>query len=191
VLKFAGFDVEDYKDPVSLRNKLTKIGLTPPRSSFTGYLSMHILLDHLMNEFIAPKLIQPTFIYQYPYPLGGPAKEVEEGSWYKQRAELFIGGMEIANISTPQTDPLKLRHWYEETLRQKIEGNLIGQVIDEDYLTSIEYGLPPCATGAMGFDRLMMLMTNKKDIKDTIFFPYLQTGEKHNRSLFRDGGSGN
>jgi len=170
--KFAGIDIEKYPSNEELSKRMEEMGMNPPHEFlFSGFLIRNALIDKLVEDFVVPHMVQPTFIKEYPYCLGGPAKEVEGKSGYKQRCEVFVGTMEIANYSTPQNDFKKVKMWYDETLQQKIESGWKNQFLDEGYLFAVSHGIQPCATGGFGIDRLLMLLLEKDDIKDVILFP--------------------
>ncbi|MCL2431659.1 amino acid--tRNA ligase-related protein [Candidatus Bathycorpusculum sp.] len=173
LIEYADIDVEMYPNDNDLAKKIRDIGVElKTESQFSGFLARNALIDKLVEEFVVPKLIQPTFLIEYPYCLGGPAKEIEKRPAYKQRGELFAGTIEIANFSTPQNDYCKLKKWYDETLIQKIEAGWNDQELDEDYLYAMRLGIPICTTGGLGIDRLLMLLLEKANINDVILFPW-------------------
>jgi lysyl-tRNA synthetase class 2 len=171
-------DIDECPDSESLSQKMKELGFGRPETfEYGGFLIRAKLLDYLVDEYVCPDLIQPTFLCEYPYELGGPAKEIEDKPNYKKRCEIFIAGMEIANISTPQNDPLKMRKWYNETLALKVESGWQNQHLDEPYLQAIDLGIPISTTGGLGLDRLLMLILNKEDIRDVNLFPWKEYRE--------------
>lgn len=178
IIEFAELDIEDYPDNGDLAKKMEEMGMNPPRDlEFSGFLIRNALIDRMVEDFVVPNMIKPTLVKEYPYCLGGPAKEVEGKSEYKQRCEAFAGTMEIANVSTPQNDYRKLKKWYDETLQQKIESGWLNQELDEDYLFAMSCGIPLCTTGGLGVDRLLMLILEKNDVKDVMLFPWKEVKE--------------
>lgn len=173
IIEFAEIDIEDYPENGDLAKKMEDMGVNLPHDvKFSGFFARNALIDKVVEDFVVPNIIQPTFIVEYPYCLGGPAKEVEDKPAYKQRCEAFAGTMEIANFSTPQNHYTKLKKWYDETLRQKIESGWLNQELDDDYLYAMSCGIPLCTTGGLGVDRLLMLLLEKNDIKDVMLFPW-------------------
>jgi lysyl-tRNA synthetase class 2 len=167
-----GIDLDECPDADMVIGKAKNRGLKLPEleGGYGGMLSQARLLDFLLDEYVVPMFKKPTWLCEYPYYLGGPAKEIPGRPAYKMRSELFVEGIEIANISVPQNDPQKVRTWYEETRRLKCEKGWDTPFLDEPYLSSMELGIPVATTGGLGFDRLLMLLLDTSDIQDVLFF---------------------
>lgn len=173
LIEYTGIDIQRFNDPKELRKEIIKSGFSATEEyEYGGFLMMATLVDNLVEENVFDKLIQPTFLCEYPYYLGGPAKELDNDPNYKKRSEVFIAGVELANISTPQNDPLKIRKWYNETLKLKQENGWKNQRLDEPYLHAIDQGIPICTTGGLGVDRLMMFLLEKDKVEDVTLFPW-------------------
>ena len=168
-----GIDLDLFADAESLRERLAALGMAVPDDveGYGGILAHARLVDSLIDRYVIPAFRGPTWLQEYPYYLGGPAKEILQRPAYKMRAELFIDGIEIANISVPQNDSDKVRQWYYEMRRLKIEQGWETPHLDEPYLTAMDLGIPVCATGGLGFDRLLMMLLGADDIRDVMFFP--------------------
>ncbi len=129
-------------------------------------------------EFVAePHLIEPTFIYDFPLaisPLSKNKREPEESAEWVERFEIFAGGLEIGNAFSELNDPEEQRHRFEQQLSERARGDEEAHQMDEDYIRALSYGLPPTAGEGVGIDRLTMLLTDSRSIRDVILFPLLR-----------------
>jgi lysyl-tRNA synthetase class 2 len=133
----------------------------------------------LLFEAVAEQhLIQPTFVTEYPLEVSPLSKQKPDDPNFVERFELYIAGMEIANAFSELNDPAEQRDRfrYQQLLREK--GDLAAHPIDEDYIRALSYGMPPTGGEGVGVDRLTMLFTNSRSIRDVILFPLLRP-EKH------------
>lgn len=138
--------------------------------------SMHYgaLLGEAFDNFVESKLINPTFITQYPIAISPLARRNDTDSSIADRFELFIGGREIANGFSELNDPLDQLERFKEQVRAKEAGDEEAQYMDEDFVWALAHGMPPTAGEGIGIDRLVMLLCNAKSIKDVILFPALK-----------------
>ena len=129
-------------------------------------------------EFVAePHLFQPTFIYDFPLaisPLSKNKREPEENADWVERFEIFAGGLEIGNAFSELNDPEEQRRRFEGQLGERARGDEEAHQMDEDYIRALSYGLPPAAGEGVGIDRLTMLLTDSRSIRDVILFPLLR-----------------
>ena len=129
-------------------------------------------------EFVAePHLIQPTFIYDFPLaisPLSKNKREPGENAEWVERFEIFVGGLEIGNAFSELNDPEEQRRRFEQQLTERERGDDEAHQMDEDYIRALSYGLPPTAGEGVGIDRLTMLLTDSRSIRDVILFPLLR-----------------
>jgi lysyl-tRNA synthetase class 2 len=131
-------------------------------------------LAELFEHVAESQLIQPTFILDYPLEVSPLARQKPEDPNFVERFELYVAGMEIANAFSELNDPgeQRDRFEYQQLLRQK--GDLTAHPIDEDYIRALSYGLPPTGGEGVGVDRLAMLLTNSRSIRDVILFPLMR-----------------
>jgi len=136
-------------------------------------LKGHALVERFENE-VEKTLMQPTFIYDFPVEVSPLSKNKPEDSSLVERFELFIGGMEIANAYTELNDPQEQRRRFDLQVAMRAEGDEESQPMDEDFLCALSYAMPPTAGEGIGIDRLVMLLTNSRSIRDVILFPLLR-----------------
>jgi lysyl-tRNA synthetase class 2 len=134
------------------------------------------LIEELISTFVEPKLIQPTFILDYPVEMSPLAKKKRGDDQLVERFEGFVDGMEVANAFTELNDPLEQRERFRQQLKERI-GDEDVELADEDFLQALEYGMPPTGGLGMGLDRMVMLLTGQQSIREVILFPHLKAKE--------------
>ena len=172
IQEYTGIDISEM-DEVELR--ATAEQLDVPTDSTMGKGK---LIDEIFGEKCEGLLIQPTFITDYPVEMSPLAKKHREKDGLVERFECICNGKEICNAYSELNDPIDQRKRFEEQLELGKRGDDEAMVLDEDFLRSIEYGMPPTAGLGIGIDRLAMIMTNSNSIQDVLFFPQMKPEKK-------------
>ncbi|MGQ9842132.1 MAG: lysine--tRNA ligase [Spirochaetota bacterium] len=137
-------------------------------------MSLWKIADEFFEERVEKNLIQPTFIVDYPKELSPLAKSREDNAEFVERFEVYIAGREIANAFSELNDPFDQRERFEQQVKMREAGDDEAQMMDIDYVTALEYGMPPAGGLGIGIDRLVMFFIDTESIKDTILFPLLK-----------------
>ena len=135
------------------------------------------LVDALFSELVQPGLVQPTFVLDYPAEVSPLARASRTTPGIVERFELFAAGMELANAFSEQNDPAAQRRAFEDQMALRARGDEEAQIMDQDYVRALEYGMPPAGGVGIGVDRLTMLVSDARSIREVILFPQLRPEE--------------
>ena len=166
--KFTSVDVSEM-DEDSIRKVCKDMNVKVDKSMGRGKL-----IDEIFGEKCEPNLIQPTYITDYPIEMSPLAKKHRDKDGLVERFELICNGKEICNAFSEINDPIDQRERFEEQVKLGNKGDDEAMVLDEDYLTALEYGMPPTAGIGIGIDRLTMILTDSDSIQDVLFFPQMK-----------------
>ena len=172
VKKYCGADYDEWADDAAAREVAKKLGVEVEEGD--AATKGHVLIA-LFDAFVEDKLVQPTIIYDYPVENSPLAKRKPSDSAFTERFEYFICGHEFGNAFSELNDPIDQKERFVKQVKEKRaqEPGCNAQV-DEDFITALEYGLPPTGGLGMGVDRLVMLLTDSATIRDVILFPTMK-----------------
>lgn len=171
VKQYTGADFSDCTDEQA-REIARGIGMDVSRSQTRGEL-----LYAAFEEFVEDKLTGPVFITGYPVEVSPLAKKMPGCPWLTERFELFITSREMANAFSELNDPDDQRARFMEQANKRAQGDEEAEMMDEDFLTALEYGMPPTGGMGIGIDRMVMLLTDSASIRDVLLFPTMKPKE--------------
>ncbi|TDB63740.1 lysine--tRNA ligase [Arundinibacter roseus] len=172
IKQYTGLDVESM-DEVAIREQCRSWGMDVNET-----MGKAKLIDEVFGEKVEEHIIQPTFIIDHPVEMSPLTKKHRSKAGAVERFELFVNGKEIANAYSELNDPIDQRERFDDQLKLKERGDDEAMEMDDDFLRSLEYGMPPTAGIGIGIDRLTMLLTNNSSIQEVIFFPQMRPEKK-------------
>ncbi len=162
-------DIEEHRTADGLRDAMRRVGIAADPDALWGKL-----VDSLLSRYVEPKVRDPLFLMEYPREISPFAKGVPGSDHLVERFELFVAGMELANAFTEINDPQDQYERFLGEVFRESQGDDEAQQMDEDFVESLEWGMPPTGGCGMGIDRLVMLLTDKSTIREVIPFPHLR-----------------
>ena len=174
VKKYCGADYSEWKDDADARRVAKELGVEPEEGD--AATKGHVLIA-LFDAFVEDKLLQPTIIYDYPVENSPLAKRKPENPAFTERFEYFICRHEMGNAFSELNDPIDQKERFVKQVEAKRAQGANAEV-DEDYVTALEYGLPPTGGLGLGVDRLVMLLTDSATIRDVLLFPTMKPIKK-------------
>ncbi|TSC58729.1 MAG: lysyl-tRNA synthetase, class II [Candidatus Peregrinibacteria bacterium Greene0416_19] len=176
ILKACGIDFGVENSPKALLKamKSTGVRLDVPVEK----LGFGNLIDQLYKKVSRPALVQPTFIIEHPIELSPLARRNDQNPAITDRFQLVVGGWEVVNAYSELIDPVDQAQRFEEQAKANAGGDADAHRKDDDYVTALEYGCPPCSGWGMGVDRIVALLTQQKNLRDVVLFPLMKPLEK-------------
>lgn len=173
VKKYVGIDFDATEDLDELKAQAKKAGV-----EFNDDITWGKLLYECFDQKVEEKLVQPTFVYDYPVDVSPLAKRKPSDKRMTERFEFFITGKEFGNAFSELNDPIDQKERFMAQVRQREKGDDEAQMMDEDYVTALMYGMPPTGGLGIGIDRAVMLFTDSASIRDVLLFPTMKPIEK-------------
>ena len=178
IVEYSGLELDLAMGRESLKELAASRDVHVPENAGPGWI-----IAELYEKLVEPKLVQPTFITDYPEEISPLARSSPDSPGFTERFEILVAGQEIANAFSELADPDEQRARFEAQAAKKASGDEEAHVVDEDYLLALEYGMPPAGGLGVGVDRLTMLVTGSQNIRDVIIFPHMRPA--HGRATSR------
>ncbi len=170
VKKHAGIDLDNYETKKELKEKAKDLGIEVEKE-----WGKDKIIDEIFKEKVRPNIVGPTFVMDYPIELSPLAKKKKDNPNYTERFQLLVSGLEVCNAFSELNDPFDQEERFKKQQALRDQGDEEAQKLDKDFLEALKYGMPPTAGEGIGIDRLVSILTNKKNIKEVILFPTMRS----------------
>lgn len=174
LLKYANIDIKEYNTQESLLKRIKELNINIESEVPLENLGYGNLIDQLYKKVARPHIINPVYLTEHPISLSPLARANDDDPTITDRFQLVINGAEIINAYSELVDPREQERRLEEQARLKANGDEEAMPMDYDYISAMEYGMPPISGWGMGIDRLIQLLTNSENIKDIVLFPLMK-----------------
>jgi len=172
VLKESGVDIDLYPIKKDMQRVAKEKGIKVDLKAGRGRI-----IDQLYKKLVRSKLIQPSFLINQPLDISPLAKKKDDDKTKVQRMQVLIAGAEVGNGFSELNDPIDQKERFKAQDKLRAEGDIEAQMMDEDFVEALEYGMPPTAGFGVGIDRLFAILANQESIRDVVFFPTMRPKE--------------
>jgi lysyl-tRNA synthetase class 2 len=167
--QYAGIKPEAFQSLETALKAMESVGLDTSQEHMVGGI-----IEKIHERFVQPNLIQPTFITDFPLETSPLAKKKQEDPRLTRRFEVYLGKIECGNAFSEINDPVDQRERFEQQGKMRAQGDEEAHPMDEDFIKSLEYGMPPTGGLGVGIDRLVMIFCNQDNLRDIILFPQMK-----------------
>jgi len=177
IMKYSNIDIFEYDTKEKLLNKIKELNIDIDSSTPLEDLGFGNLVDQLYKKVARPNVVSPTFLIEHPISLSPLARANDENPNLTDRFQLIINGAEIINAYSELVDPMEQERRLLEQASLKASGDEEAMMMDRDYISAMEYGMPPISGWGIGIDRLVQILTDAENIKDCVMFPLMKPEE--------------
>lgn len=184
LLKYADIDIETYHTKEKLLNKMNEENIVLETDADINTIGFGNLVDLLYKKVARPHMIEPVFLIDHPIELSPLARANDDNQNITDRFQLVINGAEIVNAYSELVDPIEQEKRLEHQAKLNAGGDEEAMVMDQDYISAMEYGMPPISGWGMGIDRVIQVLTGTPNIKDNVLFPLMRLEKGENKESY-------